>query len=93
MGAVLVDQEHRQVRNSTSVAPGPRDARRLVSTGIGRHLPDRARRHGQRQPHPHAERSVGCEPCTATFVDGGRDGRWDGTRKEECGLHIDLMNK
>ena len=29
--------------------------------------------------------SIGCEPCT---VPGrGRDGRWAGTGKTECGLH------
>ena len=37
--------------------------------------------------------SVGCEPCTAKFLDEGRAGRWDGTKKDECGLHIDLLEK
>lgn len=36
--------------------------------------------------------SVGCEPCTARFAEGGNDrgGRWAGLRKTECGLHTEL---
>jgi len=39
--------------------------------------------------------SVGCVPCTAHVVDGlamSRQGRWAGMKKEECGLHTELMN-
>lgn len=33
--------------------------------------------------------SVGCRPCTARPVDGDpRSGRWAGTGKVECGLHL-----
>jgi phosphoadenosine phosphosulfate reductase len=34
--------------------------------------------------------SIGCWPCTRSVVAGGeeRDGRWAGTGKTECGLHI-----
>ncbi len=37
--------------------------------------------------------SIGCEPCTSKFLDEGRSGRWSGTKKDECGLHIDLVKK
>lgn len=37
--------------------------------------------------------SVGCEPCTAKFLDEGRGGRWSGMSKDECGLHVDLVKK
>lgn len=37
--------------------------------------------------------SVGCEPCTTKFMDGGRGGRWNGMSKDECGLHVDLIKK
>jgi phosphoadenosine phosphosulfate reductase len=30
--------------------------------------------------------SIGCEPCTQRAE--GRDGRWAGTAKTECGLHV-----
>ena len=30
--------------------------------------------------------SIGCEPCTRPGC--GRDGRWAGTEKTECGLHV-----
>jgi len=39
--------------------------------------------------------SVGCVPCTASVVDGhtmSRKGRWAGMKKEECGLHTELMS-
>ncbi len=36
--------------------------------------------------------SVGCEPCTSRYVDG-REGRWQGMKKTECGLHTDLLKK
>lgn len=37
--------------------------------------------------------SIGCEPCTRKFVDGGneRNARWFGMNKTECGLHTDLV--
>lgn len=35
--------------------------------------------------------SIGCAPCTAKPLDGDdpRSGRWQGTGKVECGLHIE----
>lgn len=35
--------------------------------------------------------SVGCAPCTriASGACGSRDGRWAGTGKTECGIHLD----
>ncbi len=41
--------------------------------------------------HPLADSgytSVGCEPCTAPPTGTDRDGRWVGTDKTECGLHM-----
>lgn len=43
--------------------------------------------------HPLLERgylSVGCAPCTRAVLDGedARAGRWAGTAKSECGLHV-----
>jgi phosphoadenosine phosphosulfate reductase len=34
--------------------------------------------------------SIGCRPCTLPVAPGGdeRDGRWAGTVKKECGLHV-----
>lgn len=34
--------------------------------------------------------SIGCMPCTERVKEGGnyRDGRWAGTDKDECGIHI-----
>ncbi len=34
--------------------------------------------------------SIGCWPCTNKVTDGAdeRSGRWAGTRKKECGLHV-----
>jgi phosphoadenosine phosphosulfate reductase len=34
--------------------------------------------------------SIGCWPCTAAVEDGGdeRSGRWKGSAKKECGLHV-----
>ncbi len=37
--------------------------------------------------------SVGCEPCTAKYISSEREGRWQGLKKDECGLHTDLVNK
>ncbi len=42
-------------------------------------------------PHPLKEKgygSIGCTHCTAKGV--GRDGRWSGSEKTECGLHFDV---
>ncbi len=35
--------------------------------------------------------SIGCMPCTDRVVPGGeyRDGRWSGTDKKECGIHLE----
>jgi phosphoadenosine phosphosulfate reductase len=43
--------------------------------------------------HPLASRgfaSVGCWPCTRAVApgEGARAGRWEGTEKTECGLHL-----
>lgn len=35
--------------------------------------------------------SVGCEPCTIKYLDQERNSRWKGMKKEECGLHTDLI--
>lgn len=38
--------------------------------------------------------SIGCEPCTQKFdLENNRDGRWQGMKKSECGLHTDLVSK
>ncbi len=39
--------------------------------------------------------SIGCAPCTRPVVPGEdeRDGRWSGTGKVECGLHLFLQPK
>jgi phosphoadenosine phosphosulfate reductase len=39
-------------------------------------------------------RSIGCEPCTSATkaTDDARAGRWDGSTKTECGLHLDFDN-
>ncbi len=36
---------------------------------------------------PGATDSVGCEPCTTLTPGLGRQGRWAGMKKTECGLH------
>ncbi len=36
--------------------------------------------------HDHGYASIGCEPCT--LPGSGREGRWAGTEKTECGLHV-----
>jgi len=40
--------------------------------------------------HDHGYPSIGCWPCTAPVEDGGdeRSGRWAGSKKKECGLHV-----
>ena len=32
--------------------------------------------------------SIGCRTCTTLPLDGARSGRWAGTTKTECGLHL-----
>jgi len=34
--------------------------------------------------------SIGCQPCTRRVTSGGheRSGRWDGSKKLECGIHL-----
>ena len=47
--------------------------------------------------HPLEEQgflSIGCLPCTQKLsleTDDGRGGRWKGMKKNECGLHTDLI--
>jgi phosphoadenosine phosphosulfate reductase len=36
--------------------------------------------------HDQGYASIGCAPCTQPG--SGRDGRWAGTDKVECGLHV-----
>ena len=40
--------------------------------------------------HDQGYPSIGCWPCTAPVEDGGdeRSGRWAGSKKKECGLHV-----
>jgi phosphoadenosine phosphosulfate reductase len=40
--------------------------------------------------HDRGYPSIGCQPCTAPVGEGGdeRAGRWAGTAKKECGLHV-----
>jgi phosphoadenosine phosphosulfate reductase len=40
--------------------------------------------------HDQGYPSIGCQPCTAPVAVGGdeRSGRWAGTGKKECGLHV-----
>lgn len=35
--------------------------------------------------------SIGCAPCTQKFNLDEREGRWAGQKKNECGLHTDLI--
>jgi hypothetical protein len=37
--------------------------------------------------HDQGYDSIGCAPCTQPG--SGREGRWAGTEKTECGLHLD----
>ena len=36
--------------------------------------------------------SIGCEPCTIKYIDQERGSRWKGMKKEECGLHTELLS-
>ncbi len=40
--------------------------------------------------HDRGYPSIGCWPCTSPVEDGGddRSGRWAGSQKKECGLHV-----
>lgn len=38
--------------------------------------------------------SIGCQPCTTKYIfEIGREGRWKGLNKTECGLHTELISK
>jgi phosphoadenosine phosphosulfate reductase len=39
--------------------------------------------------HDRGYESIGCAPCTQPGA--GREGRWAGTAKEECGLHVEVV--
>ena len=39
--------------------------------------------------HDQGYASIGCAPCTQPG--SGRDGRWAGTDKTECGLHVEIL--
>jgi phosphoadenosine phosphosulfate reductase len=40
--------------------------------------------------HDRGYASIGCAPCT--LPGEGREGRWAGTEKTECGLHVDALD-
>ena len=40
--------------------------------------------------HDHGYESIGCAPCTQPGA--GREGRWAGTEKTECGLHVEVVD-
>jgi len=40
--------------------------------------------------HDHGYESIGCAPCTQPG--SGREGRWAGTDKTECGIHVDIVD-
>jgi phosphoadenosine phosphosulfate reductase len=40
--------------------------------------------------HDQGYESIGCAPCTQPG--SGRDGRWAGTDKTECGLHVEVVS-
>ena len=43
--------------------------------------------------HDRGYPSIGCQPCTAPAGEGDeRQGRWAGTTKKECGLHVIEVN-
>jgi phosphoadenosine phosphosulfate reductase len=39
--------------------------------------------------HDRGYESIGCAPCTRPGA--GREGRWAGTEKTECGLHVEIV--
>jgi phosphoadenosine phosphosulfate reductase len=40
--------------------------------------------------HDQGYESIGCAPCTQPGA--GREGRWAGTDKTECGIHVELVD-
>jgi phosphoadenosine phosphosulfate reductase len=40
--------------------------------------------------HDQGYESIGCAPCTQPG--SGREGRWAGTDKTECGLHVEIVD-
>jgi phosphoadenosine phosphosulfate reductase len=40
--------------------------------------------------HDRGYESIGCAPCTQPG--SGREGRWAGTEKTECGLHVEVID-
>jgi phosphoadenosine phosphosulfate reductase len=40
--------------------------------------------------HDHGYESIGCAPCTQPG--SGREGRWAGTEKTECGIHVEVID-
>jgi phosphoadenosine phosphosulfate reductase len=41
--------------------------------------------------HDQGYESIGCAPCTQPG--SGREGRWAGTEKTECGLHVEIVGQ
>jgi phosphoadenosine phosphosulfate reductase len=41
--------------------------------------------------HDQGYESIGCAPCTQPG--NGRDGRWAGTDKTECGIHVEIVEE
>jgi len=41
--------------------------------------------------HDQGYESIGCAPCTQPG--SGRDGRWAGTDKTECGIHVEIVEE
>jgi phosphoadenosine phosphosulfate reductase len=39
--------------------------------------------------HDQGYESIGCAPCT--MPGSGREGRWAGTEKTECGIHVEIV--
>jgi phosphoadenosine phosphosulfate reductase len=39
--------------------------------------------------HDAGYESIGCAPCTQPG--SGREGRWAGTEKTECGIHVEIV--
>ena len=87
-------REQGPTRAATEPRRGGREARRDREVQPARAL-DRARpveraSHERDLPyhplHDAGYESIGCAPCTQPG--GGREGRWAGTDKTECGLHV-----
>lgn len=80
----IVGNDPRFGADFVSVAP--------LATWTDDDIASHLRRH-RLPPHPLAAQgypSVGCAPCTARVGPGAdpRDGRWPGTARTECGLHL-----